>query len=676
MRNEKWAGAMKRAVRKVRKKSGMLAAAFLISHSSFFIFMSCARMGSPDGGWYDDTPPQVVSAMPAERAVNVQSKKIIINFSEFIKIENAQEKVIVSPPQIEQADIKTQGKRIVIELKDSLKPNTTYTVDFSDAITDNNEGNPMGQYTYSFSTGDRIDTLEVSGYVLNAEDLEPVKGMLVGLYPYDAPDSCFRTEPMMRVSRTNGSGRFTVKGIAPGSYRAYALNDADGDFRFGQKSELIAYNRDSIVPSWKPDTRPDTIWRDSLHILNIVRVPYTHFLPDDITLLSFQEPQTDRFLLKTERQTPEKLGIYFTYGHDSLPRLRGLNFPSDSAFVVEHSLRRDTVYYWLRDTTLINQDSLNIEVTYMSTDTLGQLYERSDTLSFEPKVPYEKRLKDRLKEQEKWEKEQAKKKKNGLKYDSIMPRQWMELKFVPDGTLTPLQNISIEAPVPIGRCDTAAVHLYMKVDSLWYSAPHTLTQLSPRRFTFSAQWQPDTEYSLEVDSAAFTTIYGLENKAIKKGLKVSGPDDFSTLDVTVSGAPITAADSMAVVVVQLLDGSGKVVRHANATGGRVHFDYVKPATYYLSAYCDMNGNGQWDTGLYDEDRQPEPVYYFHEEVECKQKWDVKRQWNLTAKPRYEQKPQKLVKQKPEQARKQKNRNIERARQLGIEYLQDKTGVRM
>ena len=199
MRNEKWIGAVISVVKNITKGKGMLAAAFLISHFSSLIFTSCARMGSPDGGWYDDTPPYVVSSSPADGGVNVTGKKVTINFNEFIKIENAQEKVIVSPPQLEQAEIKAQGKRIIVELKDSLKENTTYTVDFSDAITDNNEGNPMGNYTFSFSTGDHIDTLEVSGYVLNAEDLEPVKGMLVGLYPYDAPDSAFHKEAMMRV---------------------------------------------------------------------------------------------------------------------------------------------------------------------------------------------------------------------------------------------------------------------------------------------------------------------------------------------------------------------------------------------------------------------------------------------------------------------------------------------
>ena len=135
------------------------------------LVVACASLGHPDGGEYDETPPKVISCYPAERSVGVQTRKARINFDEFIKLENASEKVIVSPPQIEPANIRADGKHIRIELKDTLMPNTTYTIDFSDAIEDNNEGNPMGHYTYSFSTGDEIDTMEVSGFVLNAQAL-------------------------------------------------------------------------------------------------------------------------------------------------------------------------------------------------------------------------------------------------------------------------------------------------------------------------------------------------------------------------------------------------------------------------------------------------------------------------------------------------------------------------
>ena len=241
---------------------------FLISHLSFLI-SSCARMGSPDGGWYDDDPPRILYSTPAEQATNVTEKKITIYFDEFIKLADPTQNVIVSPPQLEMPEIQAKGKKIVVELKDSLIPNTTYTVDFSDAISDNNEDNPMGNYTYTFSTGEQIDTFEVAGYVLDASNLEPVKGISVGLYA-DLADSAFRTKPLLRISRTDGRGHFCIRGVAPGEYRVYALQDADGDYKFSQKSEMIAFSHQTYKPSSAPDTRQDTIWRDSLHIDNIL----------------------------------------------------------------------------------------------------------------------------------------------------------------------------------------------------------------------------------------------------------------------------------------------------------------------------------------------------------------------------------------------------------------------
>ena len=154
---------------------------FLFYIISSIIIAGCASIGSPDGGRYDEEPPQVVYANPADKATNTRQKKIKILFDEFIKLDNPNDKVTVSPPQKQVPNIQADGKSIKITLFDTLKSNTTYTIDFSDAIQDNNEGNPMGLYTYSFSTGETIDTMEVSGTVLNASNLEPIEGIMVGL---------------------------------------------------------------------------------------------------------------------------------------------------------------------------------------------------------------------------------------------------------------------------------------------------------------------------------------------------------------------------------------------------------------------------------------------------------------------------------------------------------------
>lgn len=132
---------------KMKRENSLLVSLYLLA---FLLLASCAKMGQPDGGWYDETPPKVIGADPADGGINVKSKKVNIYFDEFIKLDNPSEKVVVSPPQLEIPEIKTAGKKITVSLVDSLKPNTTYTIDFSDAISDNNENNPMGNFTYSF----------------------------------------------------------------------------------------------------------------------------------------------------------------------------------------------------------------------------------------------------------------------------------------------------------------------------------------------------------------------------------------------------------------------------------------------------------------------------------------------------------------------------------------------
>jgi len=409
-----------------------------------------------------------------------------------------------------------------------------------------------------------------------------------------------------------------------------------------------------------------------LHIDNILRVPYTHFLPDDITLLAFTAEQDSRYLLKTERTEPHKIGFFFTYGDSVPPSIRGLNFDSDNAFVVEPSLRNDTVYYWLRDSALINQDTLRMEVQYLMTDTTELLITKTDTLEITPKESYEKRMKAKQKEIEKWEKEQEKKKKHDEPYDSVMPRETLRLKIDPSGSLSPASVVTIESPTPLLRLDTAAIHLYTKVDTLWYDADYVFkpSPYNIRRFTLTADWKPDTEYSLEIDSAAFEDIYGTVIGPVKQGLKVKSEDDYSTLTVNLSGIEDTA------IIVQLLSSSEAVAMQVRAKNGTASFDYVNPGKYYIRAFVDSNGNGRWDTGDYYADRQAEAVYYYPEETECKAKWDVTRNWNLTSRRRFEQKPSAIVKQKPDKEKKLKNRNQERAKQLGKEYIKDKTGVRL
>ena len=628
----------------------------------FLLLVSCAKMGQPDGGWFDETPPKVIGASPADGAVNVNQKKINIYFDEFIKLDNPSEKVVVSPPQLEQPEIKGAGRRIQISLVDSLKANTTYTIDFSDAISDNNEGNPMGNYTYSFSTGAAIDTMEVSGHVLESENLEPVKGILVGLYA-DHADSAFRTKPMLRVSRTDSRGRFVIKGVAPGSYRIYALQDQDGDYKFSQKSEKIAFSHDIIVPSCKPDVRQDTTWVDSLHIKSIDQVDYIHFLPDNIVLRAFTEPLTDRFFLKAERQKANSFTLFFSYGDSILPQIKGLNFDAGNAFLVEASEKKDTITYWLKDTALVNQDTLLMDITYRMTDSTGVLVNKTDSAQeILSKEPYVKRMKEQEKELAAWTKKQEKKKKKGEPYDSVMEVKPLDVQLSVSSQFDPDQNVIFSFPTPLAKVDTAAIHLYAKHDTLWYRAPMEFLPLENRKYELRGEWRPDIEYSLEVDSAAFEDIYGLASKPIKQGFKVNSLDTYGTLLVN-----ITSLHDLPLIV-QLLDAQDKVVKETKTVNGVAEFYYLKPQKYYMRLIVDRNNNGKWDTGNYDNDQQAEEVYYYPEAIECKAKWDLTESWDPLVRELSLQKPGAITKQKPDKEKKVKNQNVQRAAKLGIQYV--------
>lgn len=630
--------------------------------------VACANLGSPDGGPYDETPPKVLSALPANQSTNADKKKIAILFDEYVKIENASEKVIVSPPQIEVPNVRADGKRIRIDLFDTLRPNTTYTIDFADAIVDNNEGNPMGNYTYSFSTGSVIDTMEVSGYVLNAEDLEPIKGILVGLYEENedsiVPDSLLRSRPFDRVSRTNGSGRFVIKGVARDRrYRAFALKDMDNDFLFSQKSEQVGWDTLLFSTSCKPDIRLDTIWRDSTHYDSIQPVRYTHFYPDEIVIRAFLEEGQPRHLLKTQYDTPEKFTVFFTAPADSLPRIEGISFKGDGGFIVEPSAKGDTITYWVTDTAIAYSDTLTFNFTYLDTDSLDQLVWKTDSaLEITPKTTHAKQLKELEEKTKEWEKEQKKKQK---KNKNLPPEEnphlttWLTMECKPSGSIDPNQTPLLTFSEPVQFPDTTAMHFRIKVDSLWEDHPFEFhaVENDPRRFLLYAEWELGEQYSFEIDSAAVIGALGHTNQLIHQEFKVKKEEEYGALFIQV-----TARDSN--ITVSLLNTSGKPVRSERAgADGRADFFYLKPGDYYLSCFIDRNGDGTWTTGNFDESIPPEEVFYFPKPLTVKAQWEIEQQWDIRGIPVMKQKPEKITKQKPDKEKQLKQRNKERAAEM-------------
>lgn len=626
---------------------------------------ACASIGNPDGGRFDETPPRVVGSSPADGAVNVSKRKVQILFDEYIKLEKASEKVVISPPQIEPANVRADGKRVKVDFYDSLRANTTYTIDFSDAIEDNNEGNPMGQYTFSFSTGDVIDTMQVSGRVLNAADLEPIKGIMVGLYPADSTwnDTLFRTRPFLRVSRTNGEGRFTIKGVKDGAYRVRALEDKDGDFVFSQKNERVAFDTTVYVTGSFPDVRMDTVWRDSLWYDSIRVVPYTHYTPDDVLLLAFLEDGQERHLLKTAYPEPTNFTFYFTAPSDSTPRIKGLNF-DERCLVADASLKNDTVTFWVTDTALIHrQDTLSMILSYMETDTLGQLVVTNDTLDLSPKTTYAKIAAERSKQIEAWEKDRErrqKKAKKPLPYEeNPYERTWLEAGFKPSGSLAPNQNVRYLAKEPILEVDTTKIHFYVKKDTDWLPAPFLFMpeERSAKSYMLYAEWEPGQKYRFVMDTAAVVSVLEHESKSVRQEFHVRAVEEYGSIFIHVI-SPDTG------VVVQLLSKNDKVeAQQRTDKEGNADFFFMKPGEYYMRCYVDANGNGQWDTGDYASGLQPERVYYFGKPLPLKAQWDLRQDWDVRAVDVARQKPMAITKQKPDKEKKLKNRNAERDREM-------------
>lgn len=631
----------------------------IIIFTTALLAAACASMGTPDGGPYDEAPPIFLTSTPASNATNASENKITLEFDEFIKLQNAYEKIVVSPPQMQQPEIKANGKRITVELLDSLKPSTTYTIDFNDAIADNNESNALEAFSFVFSTGATVDTLGVSGTVLEASNLEPIKGILVGIHS-DLSDSAFRTKPFDRISRTDSRGRFTMRGMAPGKYRIYALADANGNYRFDQKSEKIAYLDSLIIPYATPSWRYDTIWHDSTTVDSIKRVPYIRLQPDNIVLRAFQVPLKQQYLVKNPREKHNSFKLFFSEAADTLPTIRGLDFEADDAFVVENNVTNDTILYWIKDSTIYNRDTLTVEVTYMSPDSMEIYHPRSDTVRL---IPRKSRARVLAEERQKFEEEEkaflkaARREKgydknNPPKY--IPPVEALKIRNNISSSMDLSTNCTLTFEQPLAAIDTAAIHVNIIVDSVPKAIPYVFRQSEKniRDYIIYAEWRPGEKYNITIDSAAFEGIYGNTSKAINQEMKFKTLDEYSVLHLTI---PRTGNKA----VVELLNKEGNPVASQRTENNRCSFYFINPQVYYIRLFMDSNDNGKWDTGNYDEKLQPEKVYYYPRPIELRAMFEYEQDdWNINLAPE-KQKPLEITKQKPERQRVKRNRNAER-----------------
>lgn len=624
------------------------------------LMVACASMGSPDGGPYDEDAPIFVSSTTVAYATNVSDKKFVLEFDENIKLNNPFEKVIVSPPQVEMPEIKYSGKRVTVELFDSLKPNTTYSIDFNDAVVDNNEGNPLENFAFVFSTGESVDTLAVSGTVLNAQDLEPIKGMMVGVHRAD-DDSAFYKRPFERVSRTDSRGRFTVKGLAPGRYRVYALKDANQNYLFDQKSEKVAFLDAVIEPFATPAVRPDTIWRDSVTIDTIKMVAYTRFQPDDLILRAFDEEFYSQYLMKSQRKEHNSFTLFFADSNEELPSIEGLNFDAKDAFVVEPSERKDTIHYWIKDTVIYYKDTLELSVTYKVLDSLGVMVPRTDTLSLSPRKLRAKVIADEQKALADAERLFQRNAKRRSDYDEnnppvyVPPTKETRIKSLNSQTMDVNVLYRICFDEPLLMIDTARIHVEKVVDDSTYVSMPFIFRASDnahRQYVVYAEWRPEEKYRVSIDSAAFKGLYGGVSKSYEEKMTFRSLDSYAVLRLNIPGAGNNS-------VVELLKSDGSPVASQKTANNRCTFYFIAPGNYYLRLLKDRNGNGKWNTGECGKGLQPEEVYYYPHVLDLRALFEYDQDdWDINA-PLDRQKPLEITKQKPDKERQKRNRNANR-----------------
>ena len=633
------------------------------------LLAACASIGSPEGGPRDYTPPQVLKTSPAPNAVNFKGNKVEITFDEIVNLKDQQKKVVVSPAPKTQPLIRSVGKKLTIEFRDELEENTTYVIDFSNAIEDNNEGNQMDGYSFAFSTGDVIDTLAVSGIVLRANDLEPMQHVLVGLHS-NLDDTAFTCLPLERVSRTNDLGKFTIRNLKAGSYHVFAINDVDGDYRMA-RTEDIAFLDTLVVPSVSEYTSMDTVFTFDRRIDTITVGTHTLYLPNDLLLCMFNENYRSHYIKNTSRPADNKLHLLFGAPNDTLPGLEVLRpaVHERDWYRVERNQDNDSLIYWITDSAIIKTDTVIVATTYLRTDSAEQLVEVTDTIRFGYRKPSaqvkeeEKKAKEReerakrlaqlLEKQDKaasqgkelneGELEELKELQRGDPSDVPM----LKMELAKSGTLDVRDSIIVKFDAPIANIKPGGVRLEMKRDTLWVplksvASLQPANDCDPLKYWIPFTVQPDSTYRLTIDSAAVTSVYDLHNDLLSKELKIKGLEEYANVFFKVNVRDGAFAE--------LLSGSEKVERTATVNGGTFEFTNVNPGTYYMRLTIDANGNGKWDTGNYANHLQPEEVYYYPKQLKLRRNWDLDENWNIYQTALDLQKPESIKHNKPEQAK--------------------------
>lgn len=604
---------------------------FIIAFCILTILGCANRGGGPQGGPKDTTPPKLLKCSPENGSTNVSSNKIQLTFDEIVLVQSTFEKVIISPPQSQMAIIKASGHKVNVELQDSLKESTTYTIDFTNSIVDNNERNELNGFTFSFTTGDFIDTLKISGTIVDAQTLNPVPNLLVGIHS-NLGDSAFLSKPFDRIAKTDDKGKFTINNVKAGEYHIFALADIGSNYYYDIPTEQIAFDDSIYVPNCTTDITYDTISHyaiiDSINnivdstqlIIDSITTKYNHtYTPDDVILFAFTEKSNRQYLIKSERKERHQLTLEFANKCDSLPIIKPINI-SDSLFsyLRQTSTNNDTITYWLTDTLAWQQDTIQVEATYQKRE--DSTYWQTDTISFIYRAPKTNKSKNKQNQVE-----------ENIHHSITTNKSNSFDIYVP-------LILSFNQPTTLTQNDSVGYILQEKVDTNWIDLPAIITKADNvgLKYQISYKWKPSTDYQLIIDSTLFTSCVEKTTNKETISFRTKSLEEYSILIIELT-------QHTGKEIIQIIDKNDAVIRELPATESKIKFEYMKPDTYYARLFIDENGNGQWDPGNYKTHLQPEKTYYYPYDIELRAFWDVEEVWNYTESPILEQKPKELVK---------------------------------
>ncbi len=598
---------------------------------------SCARMSSPSGGPKDTEPPIPVKSKPLNYSTQFKGEKIIIQFNEFVSLKNVRQELMVSPPLPEKPVVKQQGKNLIIKINNQLKDSTTYNFNFYNAITDLNENNPLPNFQFEFSTGDVFDSLYMGGTVQDAFNYKTEVGTYAILYEQFC-DSTPRTTLPDIIAKTDESGHFFVTNLKNKPYHIFALKDLNNNLKFDLPNEAIAFSDSLFLPSFKEQTvidtfqiidsispdRKDTVMVDSVSIRTEMVTTI-----DNIRLFLFTEDFTLQYLKEIYRPQRQQIIVAFNRDVDSNFFITPLsvNTFSNNWFVEEKTQRRDSFIYWLTDSLLYNKDSLKFQVNFTVKDSNRVDYLKTDTLlayfqTIKPEIvaPKEEKNKGSLFNMNLFggkEKEQ--------KIDSG-PKP-SELTFITNAKSPFELNSSIELVVryPLLSINDSRIKLITIVDDT-IKKPVKITfhqdSLMLRKCLIQFKKDEEAKYELLIPSGVFTDIYGNSNDTLKYAFSTRALDYYSIITLHVK-------DVLAPSRIQLMDEKEKVLEERRITSDTtLVYNYLVPKKYIFKLFYDWNSNGKWDTGNLKTQLQPEPVFYFPQEVETKSNWDMEYDWEL------------------------------------------------